>query len=139
MLNRTTGSTGSLYLHHTQHTNLAPNSVSTYLTFFLIDVLFPHHRASCLDLFLFTLLNFTSFSFRLSPLFPPHFHFVFFLGITEFELYLYVLDFQRIKPDKDPIFLFICSLTSINFTSVSSTQILISIKVELSTGPCQPQ
>ena len=89
-------------------------------------------QASCLDLFLFRLLNFKLFSFRLSPPFPLHFHFVFFLGITEFELYLYVLDFQRIKPDKDPIFLFICCLASINFTSVSSTQILISIKVELS-------
>ena len=65
--------------------------------------------------------------FILSPTpFPFCFNFVLFYEITEFELDLYVWDFQLVKSGKNPGFLFICSLASINFTSTSSTQIPIS-------------
>ena len=49
--------------------------------------------------------NIISFLFCLPLSFPLRFHFIFFHAITEFELDLYVGDFQPVKPGKDPIFL----------------------------------
>ena len=84
---------------------------------FLTNVFLPHRRASRLDIFLFTLPKL----YIIIILSPTHFNFVFFYVITEFEQDLYVWNLHPIKPAKDPTFLFICSLASINFTSASST------------------
>ena len=89
--------------------------VYTYLTFFLFTFFYlttgPH-------VWVYICLHFpTLHLFDSSPT-PISIH-----GIIEFELDLYVWDFQPIKPGNDTTVLFIYSLASINFTSVSSTQI----------------
>ena len=112
-------------LMHPHHL-FGSNSVYTYPTF--LNHVFLHLTTGLHAWIYFCLHfpNFTSISFRLPLPFALRFHFVFFYGITEFVLYLYVWGFQPVNPGKDPTFLFICSLASINLTSTSSLKIFLS-------------
>ena len=76
-------------LMHPHHL-FSSNSVYTYPTFLNHVFLYLTTGLHAWIYFCLHFPNFTSFSFRLPLPFALRFHFVFFYGITEFVLYLYV-------------------------------------------------